>query len=246
MAEMGSNEFAWQDREKCEGLKTMASQSNKGEDPVVMPQHYKVLADELKGLVRVIDDAFINRPVPDGSPCPDIHKAIEPILKDFVGNLTRISEILNFLPGCVADKAAGPDESAEIRDAASNLKQELSSVIFCFHAIWRSPFPVGFADGQAIASAVVEDILRECRNLFLKVVDIVEMPPEDIVGKYGSTNIQLSLTFSDQPGRRLKRWLDDKSAASRAEKKCVADIRRVRDRSLLWGLLLGWWWGRRD
>lgn len=181
------------------------------DEPTIMPEHYKVLAQGFKGLVALIDKAFSERPVPAGCPITDVCKELGLYSSGLAKCAERLSSILNHVPGCIADKVSGPVSSAELRNTISSLKEELKNLIYLYHGIWRRPFPSGLAEGQELASASAEDIMNECRTLFLKVIDIVETSTEDIIAKYGGTSFTLSWTLSDQAGLRLKRWIDSHS-----------------------------------
>ena len=109
-----------------------------------------------------------------------------------------------------------------------------------------------------------EDILRECLMFFLKVIDVVELPPEEILRKYGTTKIYLTLTFGPEAGERLRLWCNQKGVfihpalakserssdvqreLDNARKQLTREKRRKCESPLLLGFLFGWWWGRKD
>lgn len=186
-----------------------------GEDTVAVPEYYKVFAAELKGLVAMIDEAFINRPVPRGKPWQDLRSALLPVMGSTGDSIKTLTKSINALSGHLASKAAGSVGAKNNDDVVAELNAELSNMIGCFHMIWQSPFPREFADGQPLLSAVVEDVLRECRTFFLKFIDITEMPLEKIAEKYGSNKINLLVTFGDQSALRFMRWFNARDARPR-------------------------------
>lgn len=235
------------------------------DDPVVMPEHYKILAHEMKRLSLAIRDSFVERPLPQGIPwnipgdlqkfCDDLRKSVE-----------RLSSCVNTLPGCSAGINPDGDINIAMSEAVRRLNREVTDLIGLYHKLWQRPFPDAYIDGQPIMSAMFEDLLRDCLSLFRKVIDIVELPPEQIPVKYGSTNISLSLTFNPNIAHRMLLWLNEKQAhgtcieqLKRSEppeveriphpipdSTCWEQLKRSEPPgSLLKGMLLGWWWGHK-
>ncbi|GER92643.1 hypothetical protein A45J_0361 [hot springs metagenome] len=182
------------------------------ERKIVVPDHYKVLAQELKPLIREIQNAFVNRPVPEGLPIQDIAlcsamwiNPLEGIFKNITSDLNKLGQLM--MPGKEAVS------SLDIKIYIKSIRQSIDKVIDIFHNIWKRPFPVEYADGQPLFSAVPEMIIRKCLTLFEQIVDIVENH-HDVMKKYGSSTVSLNVTFGDEEINRLDRWMNTKAAAN--------------------------------
>lgn len=49
------------------------------DESVVMPEHYKILAQKLKKVTWTIQSAFVYRPVPDGIPLGELEATLSPL-----------------------------------------------------------------------------------------------------------------------------------------------------------------------
>lgn len=208
------------------------------EEKIVVPEHYQVLAQELKPVIREIQNAFVNRPVPEGSPIRDMAfcsamwiNPLEGIFKNITSDLNKLGQLM--MPSKEAVS------SLDIRIYIKSIRQSIDKVIDIFHDIWKRPFPVEYADGQPLFSAVPEMIIRKCLTLFEQIVDIVENP-RDVMKKYGSSTVNLNVTFGDEEINRLDRWMKAKTAAN-------YEMARKDTRNSIWTLaaafMLGYWIG---
>lgn len=215
------------------------------EDEIKVPEHYKVLAHALKPLIREIQHAFINRPVPQGIPCEagawseELHAMLDK-MSEIVQKLT---DTMNAVPGCLAEKEDNIPENAVVQ-TVSNISEQLRQSIKFFHQIWERPFPSDLAGGQPLASAIIEDVLRGCLDIFEKVVDIVERPDE-ILGRYGSYSIQLKLVLDGQAANRYNQWLSERRI-NLSSQRTSACHKNDRTKNFLLGAFLGWWLGHKD
>ncbi len=213
------------------------------DDEIIIPKHYKVLADALKPLIREIQNAFVNRPVPQGIPYETLPDALQPIFDNAPEIIQKLSDIMNAVPGCLALKEDNVSEDAVI-DAVSNVEKEIRRIIGFFHHLWERPFPPDLAGGQPLASAIMEDVLRGCLDIFEKLVDIVERP-EEILNKYGSYTIQLKLVLDGQAANRFNQWINERKNAIYFQKTLTCRD-NSKTKNFLLGALLGWWFGHND
>ncbi|HAK88560.1 MAG: hypothetical protein A2077_04115 [Nitrospirae bacterium GWC2_46_6] len=194
------------------------------EDDIKVPEHYRVLANALKPLIKEIQNAFVNRPVPQGVPYKTIVWSEE--LYTMFGKMSAIIEKLtkavNAVPGCLAEKEDNIPESA-IMQAVSSISEQLRKVINIFYQIWERPFPTDLAGGQPLASAMMEDVLS----------------------KYGSYTVQLKLLLDGQSANRFNEWLEEQKTAFVRE-RTIACSKSSGTRNFLLGALLGWWFGHND
>lgn len=208
------------------------------EEKIVVPEHYRTLSQELKPIIKEIQKAFINRPLPEGLPVQDISLSVtvwisplERILKDITSDLNKLGQLM-----MSGNEAVSP---LDIRIYMKSIRQSIEKVIAIFHDVWKRPFSAGLADGQPFFSAVPERILRECLTLFEQIVDIVENP-DDVMKKYGSYMVNLNVTFGDEEINRLNDWLKAKTAHN-------YETVRKGMRNSIWTLaaafLFGYWMG---
>lgn len=193
------------------------------DDVVTMPGYYKVLADALSPLIEEIKDAFIKRPVPDGSHRDNIID-MQPMFEDLAFIMRDISHIVSTIPGCMETKEDSVSNDAVIQTIA-RIKELIKKVIVFYHEIWEKSFPFEYSDGQILASAVLEDILRKCLKLFEKTIDIIETPPEEILQKYGSTTLALHLSFSSEAAECFNRWINTKTSEIKNKRNCIIQCR---------------------
>ena len=215
------------------------------DDEIKVPEHYRILANALKPLMREIQNAFVNRPVPQGVPYDAVvwSEELHAIFDKMSAIIEKLTKAVNAVPGCLAEKEDNIPESA-IMQAVSNIGGQLRETIKIFHQIWERPFPPDLAGGQPLASAMMEDVLRECLDIFEKVVDIVERP-EDILDKYGSYTIQLKLALDGRSANRFSEWLEERRKEFVCERTVVCS-KSSGPKNFLLGALLGWWLGHKD
>jgi|GEM_PF-4954644 len=206
------------------------------DDPVTIPEHYKSLAREMKQMSLSIRDAFAERPLPQGLPwkMPD---DIVRFCDDLKGSVERLAICINTLPGCSAQYIPRENINIAMSEAISRLDLEVQGLITLYYKLWQRPFPADYIDGQPIVSEMYENIMRDCLILFGKVVDLVELPPEQIPAKYGSTNVSLSHSFTPAVADRILFWLDNRAEMNNRKKA---------PSWTLLGFLFGWFWGHRD
>ncbi len=208
------------------------------EQKIIVPEQYKALAQQLNPLIRGIQKAFVNRPVPVGAPIRDMTlcstmwiNPLERIFKDITSDLNKLGQLM--MPGREAAS------SLEISIYIKSIKRTIQKVVDIFHDIWKRPFAVEFADGQPIFSAVHEMMLRKCLTLFEQIIDIVENP-RDVMKKYGSYTVNLNITFGDEEINRLSDWMKDKNNANYA-------MARKNNQDIFWKLaaafVIGYWIG---
>lgn len=205
------------------------------EEKTVVPEHYQVLAQELKPLIKDIQSAFISRPVPNGRHIEDISLLATLWMDPLELTIKKLASELNML-GSLAASHRKP-AVYEIRHSVKSLTAAIKSVINIFHDIWKRPFSPNIADGQALISAVPEMILKECLGVFEKVIDIVENPHE-VKAKYGSFTVNLTITFGDKEIKQLERWINERKTAIMGISE-----KRYTFSNLAVAFLLGWWIG---
>ena len=215
------------------------------EDDIKVPEHYRVLANALKPLTREIQNAFVNRPVPQGVPYETIvwSEKLYTMFGKMSAIIEKLTKAVNAVPGCLAEKEDNIPESA-IMQAVSSISEQLRKVINIFHQIWERPFPTDLAGGQPLVSAMMEDVLRGCLDIFEQVVNIVARP-EDILSKYGSYTVQLKLVLDGQSADRFSEWLEERRTEFVRE-RTVACSKSSGPSNFLLGALLGWWFGHND
>lgn len=205
------------------------------DDCVIIPEPYKILAWELKRLSGVIVTALINKPVPSGSPW-ELPDSLRIFMDSASCIIPRLTACFNKMPDCSAEDEQVDSKNAAMLHWIGNLEGEVKEAIRHYHKVWSRPFPQLYADGQPVMSAVFEDILKECLILFEKLIDIFELPPEEIPQKYGSTKINLSITFGPEAIERLSLWFQHNRSAF----GCFSMRKSGLSDPLLLGLLLGW------
>lgn len=209
------------------------------DDTIVLPENYKLLSGLLKPVINDIQNAFLNRPVPEGSPFESLHEAIQPIAEDLSQIITELTETLNNIPGCTAIEEDNTSRQAVI-EAANIINESIQSIISIYNHVWIRPFPVKFESGQILASAGIEEILRECLSFFKKIVDIVERP-EEIFAIYGSYTVDMKLTLKGQALQDFSEWLHEQQSP-----KYSTNSADERNKNLFLGFLFGWWIGHKD
>jgi hypothetical protein len=202
---------------------------------IIVPEHYKILVDNLKPLIKDIQNAFINRPVPEGRYVENVSLLatlwLEPLERTIKKLTTELNELSNLI-------MPGKEPLAyEIRYSVQSLSQVIKSVIDIFHDIWKRRFHPNISDSQTLLSAVPEMILKECISLFERIVDIVENPNE-VKTKYGSFNVNLTITFGDEEIKRFGQWLNQ----NRLKISGISE-KRYTFSNLALAFLLGWWIG---
>jgi hypothetical protein len=204
-------------------------------DKIIVPEYYKFLASELKPLVKEIQSAFVNRPVPTGRYIDDISLFATLWLNPLELTIKKLASDFNMLGSLVAPHK----EPAlyEIRHSVRSLSAAIKSVIEIFHDIWKRPFSPNIADGQVLISAVPEMILKECLGVFEKVIDIVENPHE-VKAKYGSFDVNMQITFGDDEIKQFEKWLNKR-------RPVISGIseKRYSFGNLALAFVLGWWIG---
>lgn len=209
------------------------------DEAVVMPEHYKVLAQKLKKVTWTIQSAFVYRPVPDGIPLDDIEAALSPLFSRAQRAAESIGIALNSIPGC-QPVAEGSVSEQEIERAVDRINKQVEEFIDIFHALWKRPFPSEAAGIQPLVSAIFERILRDLLSAFQKMIDIVEHP-EIIMEKYGSYTINLKITLEmDGEVARVQQWIRE----WKRKQSCRRRDERPRG-ALLAGFLFGWLLSRR-
>jgi len=208
-----------------------------------IPRHYQIIADEFKPLIRSIQTAFVHRPVPSGEAYADIGD-----LMDSIGS--RASETLATLPSVVESLSkilSLPEEEVgikQIKDSMGQVAAVVEQLIGMFHKLWKRPFPSQFANGQSLASAMLERPLRDLLGLFEAVVEAAEDPDAAVV-KYGNKRIEFNLTLSiDEEAAAFIEWKQD--VEMRARSMHQYQLRKEKDGSfaeLLLAFLLGVWIG---
>ena len=194
------------------------------EDDIKVPEHYRVLANALKPLTREIQNAFVNRPVPQGVPYETIvwSEKLYTMFGKMSAIIEKLTKAVNAVPGCLAEKEDNIPESA-IMQAVSSISEQLRKVINIFYQIWERPFPTDLAGGQPLASAMMEDVLS----------------------KYGSYTVQLKLVLDGQSADRFSEWLEERRTEFVRE-RTVACSKSSGPSNFLLGALLGWWFGHND
>jgi hypothetical protein len=214
-------------------------------DEIIVPAHYRFLANALKPLIREIQDAFVNRPVPQGTPYGDEVWAEElhAICKKMASIIGKLTKTVNTIPGCIGEKDDNISESAIIQ-TVSNIDAQLREVIKIFHQMWERPFPPDLAGGQPLVSAMMEDVLRGCLDIFKKVVDIVERP-EEIFDKYEGYTIRLKLELDGKSANRFNEWIKERQTEI-VRGKTITCSKSNGLRKFILGAFLGWWFGHSD
>jgi hypothetical protein len=132
----------------------------------------------------------------------------------------------------------------QIRDSMEPVAAIVEQLIELFHGLWGCPFPSQFADGQPLASAMIERLLRDLLGLFEAVVEAAEDPDAAVV-KYGNKRIEVNLTLSiDEQAAAFTKWTEDVETRARSMRQY--ELQKERDGSfakLLLAFLLSVWMG---
>ena len=207
------------------------------EETITVPEHYKLLAKEIKPLIKEIQSAFINKPVPSGYNYQGIDEAVERF-KNFERPIKSITAALNDISTYVLseDKAVNPEN---IHYRISQLSLPIREVISSFHDIWKRPFKPEIADGQPILSAVPEMILRRCLTAFEQVIDVVENP-EEMVKRHGKQKFYIEIVFGSEEIDSFAQWFDrHKTGLAKLQKRDWWTAAAI-------GFLFGYWMGDED
>lgn len=217
------------------------------EETIKVPEHYKLVAEEIKPLIKEIQDAFINKPVPSGYN----YQGFNEVVKRFANFEKPIKEIItavndistHILP---EDKAAS---SEDIHSWISRLSLPIREVISCFHNIWKRPFEPDIADGQPILSAVPEMIIRKCLTAFEQIIDVVENP-EEMIKRHSKQKFYIDIVFGSEEAELFSQWLDRHQASLTEQYNASIIQEEIKKRSWLtpaiFGFLLGYWMGNED
>ncbi len=176
-------------------------------EPITAPEHYKLLAQELRPLVKVIQDAFVHRPLPSGYCNVDTREIYRYWLDPLKESAEELKHTLVEITSRILSESCTGHE--EIVKSVSVLNGVVKKLINIFHDIWRESFPNDLAQGQPILSAIPERVLRECLSAFEKVIDIVDKP-EEMVERHGGHSFSIRVDLAAGETNRFTEWLNSK------------------------------------
>lgn len=183
---------------------------------LVTPDRYHWVAKELQCVVKEIETAIFDRPVPAGFPRP---------LREAWGLLTRVQEVVTKIQlsanGLTSDvlcnKAATITKARQSVAAVGDGIQELKAI---YHDLWERPLPSDMAGAQAYFAAIPETLLKRCHLLFRNFIGLVSLEP-DAWGAQTRPDVHLRLNLDVREEiHRLQSWFS-KAKTSHAGAPCL-------------------------
>ena len=209
---------------------------------ITVPPHYHVAARELRKVIKVLQDAFVNRPVPAGSPYYGIDGALACVNDRIVKAVDQLGGPFDRLGALLAMKTVA---ESVMSSAVADVEKAIVRLVDSYHGVWRFPFPAGLEQGQILVSAVVEQILRKIMAGLELMIDVVDHP-EMVVPRNGSARVDLNINIAPGPEMaELQRWVNSVTVA---EQNYVTTSVTRECRSFKWlvAFFLGCWIGRHD
>jgi hypothetical protein len=178
------------------------------EDKLAIPEHYKLLAQELKPLVNVIQDALIHRPLASvcrNADADEIFRCCLDSLNVSTGELRHALDEIN--SRILSGKNTGHNE---IINSVSSLYKTVRKLIHILHDIRKESFPNDLAQGQTLLSAIPERVLQECLSAFEKIIDIIEKPKEMITCN-GGNSFSIRVNLGAEETNQFSGWLRNRA-----------------------------------
>lgn len=166
-----------------------------------------------KGLNAIAADlrrAFVDRPVPSGSPREDVFDTAHEFADFLCACLRPIAEASNDL----FDRLLPQDvDESSINAGVVKLHLALAELVNNYHKLWRRPFPPGMEMGQILLSAVFERLMRDYLDALEDVLDSMER-----AGVSEAEKPQITLEMrADEELARLQAWLEQTALAQRRD-----------------------------
>lgn len=154
------------------------------------PEHYRWVAEDLHDVLREIELAFFDRPLPKGPPLPN-HELWE-LMRRVQESAADVTIAVNDMTVNVLSNAAVRRDS--VRAFIETIRDRVRKLVAVFHGFWERPLHTELIHAQAGFSAVPEALLRRCHSCFRNFVDLVSL---DLSAwkEQGSTEVVLRLNL---------------------------------------------------
>jgi hypothetical protein len=181
-----------------------------------LPDHYHILAEELRPLDIMLREVLMYYPSPEGRPLEGISALIDEMNGILKQNFEALASATDNLTTEVLLKRHAPRET--VRQAVALIEEPLLNMLTSYHDFWKRPFPPGLEEGQILFTDIlrkpVEEYLKQLENV-LSVID----SPEEAPGKYDAGIIELKTVFNIRDEvNAFHEWL---KKTRRPEKKIV-------------------------
>ena len=209
---------------------------------ITVHPHYLIAARELQKIIKVLQDAFIHRPVLSGLPYRDLESAVTCICDRILEALAKLASPFDRVDELLASEHVMESVmEAAVKDVGSAIARLIDS----YHGVWRLPFPDGYEKGQILLSVVVEQVLRKILAGLEQAVKSIEHPEQAVPG-IGVVLININIDLTPGPEEaELNRWVDSLVVAKKRDViTCAA--RQFSFLSLLLAFLFGWLIGKDD
>ncbi|MBP6940691.1 MAG: hypothetical protein KBB65_02865 [Syntrophorhabdaceae bacterium] len=182
-----------------------------------LPDHYHILAEELRPIDVMLREVLMYYPSPEGRPLEGISALIDEMNGILKKNFEALTSATVDLTTEVLLKGHAPRET--VKEAVARIEEPLLNMLASYHDFWKRPFPPGQEDGQALFTNILRKPVEEYLKQLENVLSFIDNPGET-PGKYDAGIIDLKSVF-DIGGEvnAFHEWL---TKTSKPEKKIAA------------------------
>jgi hypothetical protein len=205
---------------------------------IEIPPHLPVVAGELKKLMRRIGVGLRRRPgageLPGGldGAIDDFQERVAPAVGSLDAALQVLSDEILDPAGCAGQSRLSPrmrqDICAQVRrrqpsgwDPSSpeeavravmaDIAEPVEALVGFLHDLRRRSFKGDLAPGKPLLAAMVERPLRDVRDLFEQIVDLIENP-ESLTADFGTSAPLIRFVLTNEEEKQaLNRWIESMS-----------------------------------
>ncbi|GAM10426.1 hypothetical protein OR1_02715 [Geobacter sp. OR-1] len=199
------------------------------EDTCSVPEHYRILAQELAPLRDKIRATLRERPMCSGKKLTSFVQAAN-ILSMF--DADRISSVFTSISSTILARESV--SRSIIVSAVDELSCAVNSCLSTFYELSSCQFPEGYEAGKPLVIALPERFLLQLTEFMDRLLLTIEDPAAAHL-EYGTTKITLNVTFNiDAEVRRFQDWI---GSVKQEEPNSRVSCNKTGE--LFWGILGG-------